>query len=350
MNSVATLYRSRAFKLTTWLLLAAIAGGLTMMVWIASAVKPNKALAQKSNDNPLVVDPMTLLVNHNPDETIAMVKPITFDAVIRDMRNYPKEFKDSRFVKANVGKWTVQVMNVVENDVITDYLNSRKADRNQFNYFRIVDEKNQKRFVLTYGIFNSAQEAIAAAQAAKFNLPNNVDTFPEEFKLYMTQMDEYEITPPLQDIGKNAPRDVKLKTTQKPLPAPKAKPVAKTQEKNTTDTTTTVKPKQEKTSIEKSSSQRDTLNVQERRVAPTATEEKPLKIQKTAPPPLTEERAISEKATKEQKSSEQKSKEQKPKEQKPKEPKPKEQKPKESAAKEKPAQSKADSSDTAPAQ
>lgn len=316
MKAIATLYRSWAFKLTTWLLLAAIAGGLTMMVWIASAVKPSKNLSQKNMDNPLVVDPMTLLVNHNPDETKDMVKPITFDAVIRDMRNYPKEFKDSRFVKTNVGKWTVQVMNVVENDVITDYLNSRNNDRDKFNYFRVVDEKNQKRFVLTYGMFSSAQEAMTAAQEAKFNLPANIETFPEEFKLYLSQMDEYEITPPLQDIGKDAPRDVKLKTTQKALPAPKAKPVTK--KEDNTESKKTQKPqsttdKPQKTSIEKSTNQEDTLNIQERKSSQTtrdnapardnipSSEEKPLKVQKVAPPPLKEEQRVKEKAVKEQK-------------------------------------------------
>lgn len=314
MKAISNLYRSWAFKLTTWLLLAAIAGGLTMMVWIASAVKPSKNLNQKNMDNPLVVDSMTLLMNHNPDETKDMVKPITFDAVIRDMRNYPKEFKDSRFVKANVGKWTVQVMNVVENEVITDYLNGRSEDRDKFNYFRVVDEKNQKRFVLTYGVFNSAQQAMAAAQQAKFNLPANIETFPEEFKLYLTQMDEYEITPPLQDIGKDSPRDVKLKTTQKALPAPKAKPVAKKETDTTKEQakkTQTSSEKPQKTSIETSDNRNDTLNIQENKASARPNtntdnkannEEKPLKIQKTAPPPLSEERRTREKATAEPKS------------------------------------------------
>lgn len=308
MNAISNLYRSWAFKLTTWLLLAAIAGGLTVMVWIASAVKPNKNVSQKNADNPLVVDPVTLLVNHNPDETKNMVKPITFDAVIRDMRNYPKEFKDSRFVKSNLGKWTVQVMNVVENDVITDYLNTRTKDRDKFNYFRVVDEKNQKRFVLTYGAFNSAQEAIAAGQAAGFNLPSNIQTFPEEFKLYMTQMDEYEITPPLKDIGKDTPRDVKLKSTQKPLPPPKAKPVTKKQESNSQpsrESQPKEKPRTQKPSIETSTSRDDTLNVQETKrsqnnnAPKTAPEEKPLKVQKTAPPPMSEEPAARERVVKE---------------------------------------------------
>lgn len=299
LASLCTAYRSWAFKVTIWLLLAAIAGGLTFMVWVASAVKPVKSLTQKNADNPAVTDPVMLLAAHTPDETMALVKPITFDAVIRDMRNYPKEFKDSRFIKQNTGKWTVQVMNVVEHEVITDYLNIRINDRDKFNYFRIVDKNNQKRFVLTYGVFNSVEEAIGASKTVAFNLPNNVTAFPEEFKMYVPQMDEYEITPPLKDTGKNAPRSVKLKTNEKQLPAPKAKP--KPQDASTT-AADKPKPVAQKPSIEKSPDQQETLNIQETRQSNDAASDnksQPLKVQKSEPPAMKETAPAKEKPVKE---------------------------------------------------
>lgn len=250
LNSLSSSYRSLALQVTVWLLFAGIAGGLTFMVWVASAVKPTS----KNNQNTevsTVVDPNILLINHNPDEMHKLVQPITFDAIVRDKRNYPKEFKDSRFLKANAGKWTVQVMNVVQHEVITDYLNGR-PDRDKFNYFRIVDTNNQKRFVLTYGTFGSPQEAIGTSKMAKFNLPNNVQAFPEELNLYASQIDEYEITPPLEDIGRKAPKSVNLRETKKEIPAPKAE--EKTEEKT-----------EEKPSIEKSTDTNDTLAVEEKR-------------------------------------------------------------------------------------
>ena len=222
VHSLSTLYRSWAFKVTTWLILAAIAGGLTVMVWIASAVKPAKSAVKAASNANLNQDPTALLLVKPPEELNTKVRPLKFDAVIRDMRNYPKEFKDSRFIKANNGKWTVQVMNVVEHEVVTDYLNSRD-DRDKFNYFRIVDAHNQKRFVVTYGVFGSVQEAVGAAKVVNFNLPKGVKAFPEEFKMYAPQMDEYEVAPPLRDVGKTAAREVKLTSTPKLLPAPKAK-------------------------------------------------------------------------------------------------------------------------------
>lgn len=263
VHSLSTLYRSWAFKVTTWLILAAIAGGLTVMVWIASAVKPAKSAVKAASNANQNQDPTALLLAKPPEELNKEVRPIKFDAVIRDMRNYPKEFKDSRFIKANNGKWTVQVMNVVEHEVVTDYLNSRD-DRDKFNYFRIVDAHNQKRFVVTYGVFGSVQEAVGAAKVVNFNLPKEVKAFPEEFKMYAPQMDEYEVAPPLRDVGKTAAREVKLNATPKLLPAPKAKVEPQPQ----TATSTAAEPKRvaPKTSIEKSVNPQETLSIQEGKV------------------------------------------------------------------------------------
>lgn len=269
LNTLSTAYRSWAFKVTSWLVLAAIAGGLTFMVWVASAVKPAKKVKHQSLENPAAVEPAALLANRAPDEMKQLVQPIKFDAVIRDMRNYPKEFKDSHFIKDNQGKWTVQVMNVVEHEVITDYLNGR-PDRDKFNYFRIVDKDKQKRFVLTYGTFNSSQEALSAIKTTDFSLPSNIRVFPEEFRLYAPQMDEYEITPPLKDTGHNAPRDVKLHSAQNVIPGPRAKPKPMPEENRPTAHHTR-RTDTSQTSIERSQNRDDTLNIQERR-APVSNE------------------------------------------------------------------------------
>ena len=263
VHSLSTLYRSWAFKVTTWLILAAIAGGLTVMVWIASAVKPAKSAVKAASNANQNQDPTALLLAKTPEELNTKVRPIKFDAVIRDMRNYPKEFKDSRFIKANNGKWTVQVMNVVEHEVVTDYLNSRD-DRDKFNYFRIVDAHNQKRFVVTHGVFGSVQEAVGAAKVVNFNLPKEVKAFPEEFKMYAPQMDEYEVAPPLRDVGKTAAREVKLNATPKLLPAPKAK--VERQPQAATPPVAQPKRVAPKTSIEKSANAQETLSIQEGKV------------------------------------------------------------------------------------
>lgn len=294
LRSLSVAYRSWAFKVTIWLVLAAIAAGLTFMVWVASSVKPTKNLRIQNNANPVVTDPIALLATRAPEETKQMVKPISFDAVIRDMRNYPKEFKDAGFIKAHQGKWTLQIMNVVENEVITDYLDNRE-DRDKFSYFRVIDENNQKRFVLTYGAFDSAQQAMTMGKDIDFKLPNNIAPFPEEFQRYAAQMDEYEITPPLKDLGSNAPKAVKLRSTQKELPAPKAKPKPQSSNNSTkqsnNEATKTDKPTTR--SIKESNDQRDTLNIQEKKVNRTSdnapkSEPKPLPVELKEPPPLSQ--------------------------------------------------------------
>lgn len=249
LNSVSKTYRSLVLQFTAWLIFAGVAGTLTFMVWVASAVKPTTKNSL-NNDSTTVIDPNILLVNHNPNEMHKLVQPITFDAIIRDKRNYPKEFKDSRFIKENLNRWTMQVMNVDKHEVITNYLSTR-TDRDRFNYFRIIDEHNQKRFILTYGIFNTTTEALNTAKVTDFNLPKDVSPFPEEFKLYASQMDEYEISPPLQDIGKDAPKSVNLNRTNKELSAKSSEPKPEP-----------IKPQN---SIENSTDMNDTLRTEEKK-------------------------------------------------------------------------------------
>lgn len=250
LQTISTTYRSWAFRVTIWLLLAGIMAGLTFMVWVASAVKPTKTQAFKRDENPDKIDPLILLTNQRPAEMQNLVQPIKFDAVIRDLRNYPKEFKDLKFIKENQDKWTLQVMNVVEHDVITDYLNNREGDRAQFNYVRIVDKQGQKRYVLTYGTFANTEQAFNTGRAIDFNLPPSVSVFPARFKTYEEVMDEYEITPPVQDLS--AKRDVKLSGVPKEAPVKPQKP--KTEE-----------PKKNKSadSIEKSTDSQKTLSIKE---------------------------------------------------------------------------------------
>lgn len=248
-QTISTTYRSWAFRVTVWLLLAGIMAGLTFMVWVASAVKPTQMQAFQQHNKSDSLDPLILLTSHKPEEMQKLVPAIKFDAVIRDMRNYPKEFKDAKFFKENQGKWTLQVMNVVEHDVITDYLNNR-GDREQFNYFRIMDKENQKRYVLTYGVFGNTEQAINTSRQIDFNLPQSVAVFPEHLKSYENLLDEYEIALPV--IDKSAKRDVKLQGTSQETPV-KPKPKPEEQKKPKSD------------NIEKSANKQETLRVKETR-------------------------------------------------------------------------------------
>lgn len=276
-NSLVNPARKWTWMNTTWLLFAAITAALTLFVWIASRALPEQKADKKADKVLSVTDPLLQLRNRNPNELTTEVKPISFDTVVRDLRNYPAEFKDSRYLKANVNKWTIQIMNVAEPEVIADYLKGRD-DRDKFVYFRIVDERNQKRYVLTYGLLNSTSEASAILSTINFNLPNNVKAFPEQIKLYTSQVDDYEVAEPMKDLSANAPREVKLHTAPKLIPAPKAKPAQTTTGQPTparpakppTDQTA-VKPT--KTTIKESVDKTDTLSIQEKRVSSRKTDE-----------------------------------------------------------------------------
>lgn len=210
-------YRRQAL---IWLIMTLLLGVVTALVWMLSQTP---AMGAKIENAPISAPEISSTELEQPlkieslHELDTDVQPISFDATVRDLRNYPDEFKDKRYLLANKGKWTVQVMNVAENDVIVSYLEGRE-DRKKFTYFRYLDEENQVRYMLTYGIMSSPQEAVGAAKLVDFKLPADVRVLPEEINRYVSIIDNYERPDPVKDLSTKRTRSVNLRPTKREVP------------------------------------------------------------------------------------------------------------------------------------
>ncbi|WP_201533514.1 hypothetical protein [Psychrobacter immobilis] len=210
-------YRRQAL---IWLMTTLLLGVITALVWMFSQTP---AMGAKIENAPIsapqalsteLEQPVKIESLHELDTD---VQPIKFDTTVRDLRSYPDEFKDKRYLLANKGKWTVQVMNVAENEVIVSYLEGRE-DREKFAYFRYLDNEKQVRYMLTYGIMSSPQEAVGAAKLIDFKLPSNVRVLPEEINRYAGIIDNYERPDPIKDLSAKRTRSVSLKPTKREVP------------------------------------------------------------------------------------------------------------------------------------
>lgn len=270
-------YRRQAI---IWLLMTLLLGIATALLWMFSQTP---AVGAKIENAPITApqalvteleQPLTVEALHELDTD---VQPINFEDTVRDLRNYPDEFKDKTYLLANKGKWTVQVMNVGENDVVVSYLEGRE-DREKFSYFRYRDEDNQLRYMLIYGLMGSPQEAVGAAKLIDFGLPVDVRVLPEEINRYVGIIDNYERPLPIKDLSTKRSRTVKLKPTKKEVPV-RPKPQPPKRDRNT-DSPDRNKPKKEKAdnsnaasssnnkpkeSIRQSTNTSDTLSVNEER-------------------------------------------------------------------------------------
>ena len=210
-------YRRQAL---IWLIATLLLGVFTALVWMFSqtpamgAKIENEPISAPQTSTAELEQPLKIESLHELDTD---VQPINFDTTIKDLRSYPDEFKDKRYLLANKGKWTVQVMNVAENDVIVSYLESRD-DREKFAYFRYLDENDQVRYMLTYGLMSSPQEAVGAAKLVDFKLPANVRVLPEEINRYVSIVDNYERPDPVQDLSAKRTRSVNLRPTKREVP------------------------------------------------------------------------------------------------------------------------------------
>ena len=223
-RSTSKSYRRQAL---IWLMMTLLLGVATALVWMLSQTP---AIGAKIENAPItppqalvseLEQPLSIASLHELDTD---VQPIDFEDTIRDLRNYPDEFKDKAYLLANKGKWTVQVMNVAENDVIVSYLEGRE-DREKFAYFRYRDEDKQIRYMLTYGLMSSPQEAVGGAKLIDFGLPADVRVLPEEVNRYVSIIDNYERPGPIKDLSTKRSRAVNLKPTKREVPVRQKAPV-----------------------------------------------------------------------------------------------------------------------------
>ncbi|MDO5650883.1 MAG: hypothetical protein Q4G13_01940 [Moraxella sp.] len=237
---ISVVYKPQYFRRQgkVWLVMALAMLVLWFVLWLF-AKSPNTQAATHDERLTTVTEvrdlPSVIKSDELLNEMADAVSPINFDTVVRDLRSYPAEFKDKKYLNDNKNKWTVQVMDVSEHEVITDYLDGR-ADRSRFAYFRYSDKNNQTRYILTYGIVNSFQEAMGATRTVNFALPSSVRVLPEEMKRYLAMIDNYERAVDAVDFQSNQAREIKLQeTTQEipPEPVKETTPSLSTQEKET---------------------------------------------------------------------------------------------------------------------
>lgn len=222
-QSVAMVNETFKKRAITWLVTAVV----MLVVWLAAwLLNGTPQASQDTKAKEVTTQDFALPKSIDSFEQFTKeVPPVDFSAVVRDLRSYPKEFKDKRFFQQHSKRWTVQVMDVAQNDIVTGYLNGR-SDREKFTYFRYRNSDNEIRYVLTYGIMGSTQEAIGAIKTVDFNLPKNVKPVPEQMQRYLDIIDNYEHHEEIVDASPSSPRAVKLQKTRTEIPAvaPKEKP------------------------------------------------------------------------------------------------------------------------------
>ncbi len=197
-----------------WLIGAGVTAAVWLLVWITSSAPAIIKKEQPKDDAEQMVLPSRI---ENFVDLAKEVKPIDFATLVRDMRTYPAEFKDKTYFENIANKYTVQVMDVLENEVIVDYLDGR-SDRKQYAYFRYLDANKKPRYLLTYGQFATADEAKAAITTANLGLPESVVPTVALAKDYLAQIDNYMRADSIADLSSSQPRRINLQATRSEIP------------------------------------------------------------------------------------------------------------------------------------
>lgn len=189
MNKSSLLLKQRA---GVWLILAVLLLVLWGLIFVLYGKKQQlaKGVHQQSMMHEIAL-PSHIENGLNEFKNEVMPLDLTVSTQLRD---YPAEFKDKAYFQKHRKKWTVQVMDVAEHQIIEDYLRTR-SDRSQFAYFRYTDVNHKERYLLTYGLM-SAQAATGVAsqkQGINFNLPSSNRVIPEQIGRYLSMIDSYHV-------------------------------------------------------------------------------------------------------------------------------------------------------------
>lgn len=197
-----------------WLIAAAVVAVVWLLVWLTTSA-PSIITKQKPEDQ---IQGQSALPERIEkfSELDQVVKPLDFSALIRDMRTYPAEFKDKIFFE-NFGKqYTVELLDITDNQVIVDYLNSRD-DRKKFAYFRYLDHDKKPRYILTYGKFKTESEAQDAMRSVQFDLPQTIKPKTVLASDYLSIIENYMRAETIHDPSSRQ-RGIRLQPTSVEIP------------------------------------------------------------------------------------------------------------------------------------
>ncbi|MEY4516655.1 MAG: hypothetical protein RL180_1001 [Pseudomonadota bacterium] len=190
---------------------------LCFMIWVWLQLAARKTIEVAQPDEPMMVQPNQQLAGFN--DTLGrltdVVPVLDLSQKIVQVGTHAAEFRGAAFLTRESANWTVQLMNVSQESVITDYLTSRR-DRTRFQYFRTIN-KEQERFVLTYGNFATVQTAMGALATIDFGLPQTVTPFPERFSSYQPYVSDQGSDERVVGAGAKRTHQVKLRTVATPV-------------------------------------------------------------------------------------------------------------------------------------
>lgn len=202
-----------------WLMASGVAMALGAIIWLTGTSTTTIAQEKSDTDRRADVSDLTLPKSITElNELQDAVAAISDSTLIRDLRSYPPEFKDKAYFQMIGKRYAIQLMDVAENQVIVDYLNSR-SDRRDFAYFRYTDGNKKARYILTYGQFDNASQAQARLKAMTFDLPNSIIPQIKKVAEFVAVVDRYEVGEEVIDLANSQPRQIRLQATNDEIAA-----------------------------------------------------------------------------------------------------------------------------------
>lgn len=141
------------------------------------------------------------------------VRPLTMTTRVVSSGNHSAEFRGTKFFQENKKKYTIELFNAHEEDVIVMFLRKQPVKKDFF-YFRLSGDYQTEQYVTSYGVFRTEAEANAQLKQLQIELPASVKPKVVKLGQYLDLVNDLGAE---EMQGSNKLYEVKLKPARVPL-------------------------------------------------------------------------------------------------------------------------------------
>lgn len=172
----------RTIQNSSWLLGGLCLLGLAFFLWIGIQIHHRIVVEKTTPQVEVPVEPEKVKFSPTLGMMTDMVPELNLNEGV-NTSTHAAEFRGASFLKEQNNRWTIQLMNVTQEEVIIRYLEQR-PDRSQFYYFRTVQPNQPEHYLLVFGSFKSVSEALNTLKKTSFALPDSIKVMPQQFSAY----------------------------------------------------------------------------------------------------------------------------------------------------------------------
>lgn len=146
---------------------------LSFLFWVFSEKGEQVQLHVPQPDAEVQIQPEKVAATTYLGGMLQEVRPLMLSTRAVATGDHGMEFRGSKFLEQHKNKYSIELFSVAEEEVINSFLR-KQAQRDHLYYLRLSQPEQPERYVMIYGIYDSADEANRQLASLNLGIPSVV--------------------------------------------------------------------------------------------------------------------------------------------------------------------------------